>query len=150
MRRRTATDSDSPLVQRRRNFQALIPCAVILLAGLAAYSDNSSGPFIFDDRLVLTQRSATSLWPIGPVLAAQRPVAQATFALNYALGGPGEEGYHLFNVTVHLLAALTLFGVVRRTLKLPAFADRLSENTATALAFCTALLWRSTRFRRRR
>ncbi len=141
MRRRTATDSDSPLVQRRRNFQALIPCAVILLAGLAAYSDSFHGPFIFDDRLVLTQRSATSLWPIGPVLAAQRPVAQATFALNYALGGPGEEGYHLFNVTVHLLAALTLFGVVRRTLKLPAFADRFSENTATALAFCTALLW---------
>jgi tetratricopeptide (TPR) repeat protein len=141
MRRRTATDPDRPLVPPRRNLPAAIACAVIVLAGLAAYSDSFHGPFIFDDRLLLTQPSATSLWPIGPVLVAQRPVAQATFAFNYILGGPGEKGYHVFNVTVHLLAALALFGVVRRTLKLPVLADRFSENIATALAFCTALLW---------
>ncbi len=141
MGRRTATTSDKPLVERHRNLWPVIACAVIVLAGLAAYSDSFHGPFIFDDRVFLTQPSARSLWPIGPVLAAQRPVAQATFALNYMLGGPGEKGYHVFNVTVHLLAALALFGLLRRTLKLPVFADRFSENASTALAFCAALLW---------
>jgi tetratricopeptide (TPR) repeat protein len=141
MCRRIATDPDSPLLLRRRNFRPLIACAAIVLAGLPAYSDSFHGPFIFDDRLFLTQQSAMHLWPIGPVLLAERSVAQATFALNYILGGPSEKGYHLFNVTVHLLAALALFGVVRRTFKLPLFADRFSDKAATALAFCTALLW---------
>ena len=141
MSRRITTTSDIPRVERRPNLWPVIACAVIVLAGLAVYSNSFHGPFIFDDRVALTQPSARSLWPIVPVLAAQRPVAQASFALNYMLGGPGEKGYHLFNVAVHLLAALALFGVVRRTLRLPVLANRFGGNTSTALAFCTALFW---------
>ncbi len=54
------------------------------------------------------------------ILAGPRPVVDLTFALNYSLGGMDVGGYHLLNLAIHLLAALTLFGVVRRTLELPA------------------------------
>ena len=118
-----------------------LACAAILLAGLTAYSDSFHGPFIFDDNFFVNVPSAMKLWPIWPTLIGSRPVVQASLALNYALGGPGVTGYHLFNVIVHLLAALALFGVVRRTLTLPALARRFSERVATALGFCVALLW---------
>ena len=51
------------------------------------------------------------------------------------------KSYHVFNLVVHLLAGLALFGVMRRTLTMPRLAGRFSEGNATALAFCTALLW---------
>ena len=47
---------------------------------------------------------------------AGRPVVNASFALNYALGGLNVFGYHLCNVAVHIACALILFGIVRRTL----------------------------------
>jgi tetratricopeptide (TPR) repeat protein len=36
--------------------------------------------------------------------------------VNYALGGLNPWGYHLFNTVAHVLAGLTLYAVVRRTL----------------------------------
>src|SRR5205085_665567 len=41
---------------------------------------------------------------------------------------------------IHLLAGLTLFGVVRRTLRLPRLPAR-SASSADGLAFAVALLW---------
>jgi len=40
-----------------------------------------------------------------------RPLANLTLAVNYALSGTHTWSYHAFNLLVHMLAALTLFGV---------------------------------------
>ena len=77
-----------------------------------------------------------------------RPLLNVTLALNYAAGGTGVWGYHAFNLTIHFLAAMTLYGVVRRTLLRPvAFRpggptvrDRFGP-AAPALALAIALLW---------
>ena len=130
--------------------------AAILVAGAAAYSDSFSGAFIFDDAPVMEQPAARNLSPIWPTLAGARPFVQFTLAVNHRLLGGAAWGYHAFNLAIHLLAALTLFGVVRRTLSLPAlsevegpalnkaegpiFAPRFGR-ASTALAFCIALLW---------
>jgi tetratricopeptide (TPR) repeat protein len=114
---------------------------VLLLAGWAAYSDSFNGPFILDDTVTVDKPSAKHLWPIRPILAGPRPVVELTLALNYTLGGPGVKGYHDFNLIIHLLAGLILFGVMHRTLTMPRLAGRFTEQNATALAFCTALLW---------
>jgi tetratricopeptide (TPR) repeat protein len=119
----------------------VIACAVLVLAGLAAYSDSFHGPFTFDDTVTVDKPTAKHLRPIRPILAGPRPVVEVTLALNYTLGGPGVKGYHVFNLAVHLLAGLALFAVMRRTLTMPRLAGRFSEGNATALAFCTALLW---------
>jgi tetratricopeptide (TPR) repeat protein len=132
--------TENLFARRRFPWAAALACAVLVLAGLAAYSDSFNGPFIFDDTIFVDLLSAKRLWPIQPILAGPRPVVQLTLALNYTLGG-GVRGYHVFNVAVHLLAGLTLFGVMRRTLRMPRLAGRFSEEAATALAFCTALLW---------
>ena len=110
------------------------------------------------------------LWPLTRAMSAPaelpvsgRPIASLTLALNYALapadvrdvmapGAPGAPpeiaerfrrnvwGYHFLNLTLHVLAGLALFGVVRRTL----LSDRLRPRFAadsTALAFVVSLVW---------
>jgi hypothetical protein len=71
---------------------------------------------------------------------AGRPVVSLSLAINYALSGLSPAGYRGWNLAVHLLAGLVLFGVVRRTLNAPPLAARFGEN-ADRLAWACALLW---------
>src|SRR6185312_14998635 len=48
--------------------------------------------------------------------------------------------YHALNILIHIAAALTLFGLVRRTLASPALRERFGP-VASKLAFFSALLW---------
>ena len=50
------------------------------------------------------------------------------------------RSYHAGNLLIHLLAALTLFGIVRRTLLLPRCATG-SAGASTGLAAAVALIW---------
>jgi tetratricopeptide (TPR) repeat protein len=95
---------------------------------------------------------------------AGRPVVSLTLALNYALAprgtreafvassgaaGPTADsdairtnlwGYHALNLAIHALAALTLFGIARRTLLSGRMRKRFGA-AAVQLATCIALLW---------
>ncbi len=129
--------------------------------GLFVYDDR---PAIVDNPHIRT------LWPLAEAMRAPaespvsgRPVVSLTLALNYALapadardvmtpalpGRPHEAdprfyrnafGYHAFNLTVHLLAGLLLFGVVRRTLRSARLDDRFG-SAATGLAAVVSLVW---------
>src|SRR5262249_33300017 len=65
-----------------------------------------------------------------------RPIASLSFAIDHARSGGSLAAYHTTNLLIHLLAALLLFGVVRRTLLSPGLAGRYSESAAATLA-CT-------------
>jgi Tfp pilus assembly protein PilF len=69
-----------------------------------------------------------------------RPILSLSLALNYALGGYKVFGYHVFNLAVHILAALTLYGIVRRTLLCERFKKRFG-NYAAFLAWIIAAIW---------
>jgi tetratricopeptide (TPR) repeat protein len=120
---------------------------VIVVAVAAAYSNSFSGPFIFDDvasvqmnRTIRSLRSAEVLIPPGKTTVARRPLANLSFAVSFAIGKLAVRSYHVGNLLIHLLAALTLFGVVRRTLLLPALRDRFG-GASTGLAAAAALIW---------
>jgi protein O-mannosyl-transferase len=101
----------------------IAPLLVIFVAALA-YSDSLDGPFILDDSLaILKNPQVRSLIPFklpqpGPTAISGRPVVIFTFAVDYALAREKVELYHATNLAIHLLAALCLYGVVRRTLPL--------------------------------
>ncbi len=120
----------------------------IILAGVLAYANSLGGPFLLDDQGAIVENfSIRRLSSLSVVLSpprqssvAGRPVANLTFALNYAIGGLATRGYHVVNLVIHLLAGLVLFGIVRRTLE----SQRLREPYgagATGLAAAAALLW---------
>jgi tetratricopeptide (TPR) repeat protein len=144
-----------------------LACIAIMLAALAAYANSFSGPFIFDDIPAIVENPTirhfqTALSPIHNTGNGVdgRPLVNLTLAINYAAGGMQVWGYHAVNLSIHILAGLTLFGIVWRTLLRPSFAKameggqrygeqalpqpvlhkRLGE-AAQPPAFAVALLW---------
>ncbi|MBI5723269.1 MAG: tetratricopeptide repeat protein [Planctomycetes bacterium] len=128
----------------------LTAAAVVVAAIAAAYSNSLHGPFIFDDYdSILGNQTIRKLWPINQPLSPPagfgstvegRPLLNLTFAVNYALGEYDVFGYHVFNLIVHALSAILLFGLVRRTLLLPRLAGSTGKHS-TWLALVAALLW---------
>ncbi len=123
--------------------------AVLAAAALAAYWNTFSAPFVLDDTASITENpSIRRLWPLGPVFAPPanvgvggRPLSNLSLALNFAAGGFDVRGYHVVNLAIHVVAALVLFGLIRRTLALPALATRFSAAEGATLAFGVGLLW---------
>lgn len=112
---------------------------LIVLAGWLAYANSLTKAFLLDDNIwILFNDSLPSWW--NNFWSSPRPTISLSLTLNYKLGGVHPVGYHLMNLLIHLAAALTLFGVLRRTMLLPRFGGA-HENRATPLAFAVALLW---------
>ena len=92
---------------------------VLVLAAVAAYANSFDGVFVLDDgRYVAENPRIRTLDLTGKLLAGRRPVVDVTLAFNYAAGELRVWGYHAVNLAIHVLAGLTLFGVIRRTLAL--------------------------------
>ncbi len=131
------------------NARKLVPL-LLVIAGLLAYQNSFTAPFVFDDTTsILENDSIRHLWPLwGPLSPPQgrgltvegRPVVNFTLAINYALGGVTPWGYHALNLAIHILAGLTLLGIVRRTLLRPAMSRRFGAE-ATSLALAIAVIW---------
>ena len=120
--RAKARQSAAPKAETR--FAAPLVVLLIVVCGLGTYGNSLDGPFIWDDQIsIVTNASIERLWPPWEALnppretpVAGRPIVNLSLALNYALGGMNESGYHAFNVVAHGSCALVLFGIVRRTL----------------------------------
>jgi Flp pilus assembly protein TadD len=113
----------------------------LILAGAIAYCNCFTKAFVFDDHVWITgnpQLKDPSALP--QLTLAGRPLITISLWLNYRLGGLEPFGYHLFNLIVHLLAGLTLYGIVRRTLQLAHWPQHYRDS-AGGLAFTVALLW---------
>ncbi len=123
--------------------------AILLIAAFAAYWNSLRVPFFFDDPIsILDNPTIRNLAALGEVLTPPnngsgvtgRPLVNLSLAINYVLGGTNPAGYHVANIFIHVLTTLALFGVVRRTLLLPALRVRFG-GAALPIAFLTAALW---------
>lgn len=140
---RTSSQTSPPAPSPWGPYAAAI---AILLAGVVVYANSFHGPFIFDDIPTVVQNESirrlrpltTPLSPPAASTTAGRPLVNLSLAVNYAIGGLDVVGYHVLNLVVHLLAALTLFGVVRRTLVL---CGATWSAKSTPLAAAVALIW---------
>ena len=121
---------------------------LIVAAGCAVYLNSLSVPFLFDDfDSIVENAQIRRLWPpwdpalaLSDMTVAGRPTVMLSLQLNYALGRLDVRGYHALNLMIHLLAALVLFGIVRRTL----LSRRLREtyrSQAPWLALAVSLVW---------
>ena len=116
------------------------PPLLIVAAGGAAYANSFSGPLVLDDLNSIgvnptIRHWGTALAPVIGTTVGGRPILNLSLAINYAISGTEVWSYHVLNLVIHLLAGLTLFGIVRRTL-----AGR-AGRTAILIASFVALLW---------
>ncbi len=121
--------------------QKLIPLLVVATA-IWAYHDVFRDAFVFDDIPHISENlHIRRLWPPWDLLShSSRPVVHLSLAVNYALGGINPWGYHLFNVVVHILAGLTLYGVARRTFLSEPLRPTF-DRAASSLSGAITLIW---------
>jgi len=104
------------------------------------YSNTLQAPFVFDDRLHIPENRQIKLTNLdfqglydsafkSPL--SNRPVANISFALNYYFGGYDVTGYHMVNITIHVIngilvyfLALAIFSHIRLSL-----AQTLNHST---------------------
>ena len=118
--------------------------ALIIIAGIAAYSNSFCCSFHFDDFPNIVSNSAIwelSDWRAWMLFNPYRPVAFFTFALNYHFGLLDVFGYHLVNLGIHLLNALLLWELIRLMFSSPYLAKHPLSASAGNIAFFTALIF---------
>ena len=140
---------DRPPVAHPRHVHTAQAACILVVAGLLSYWNSFTGQFVYDDIAdIVNNSNLRHLWPpwasFIDSIYLTRPMVAVSLALNYALSGLEVWSYHAFNLLVHLLATLTLFGVIRRTAwilsaRVPCGPN--SARTIQAFALSVSLLW---------
>ncbi len=118
----------------------LLSGPILAVGAIAAYSRTLSVPLLFDDVATIAhnrsiQHITTALAPAFNTTAGGRPVLNLSLAINYAASGTETWSYHLLNLIIHILAGLTLLGILRHTF------SRYAAPSAALAALCATLMW---------
>ncbi|MGD9721600.1 MAG: tetratricopeptide repeat protein [Pirellulales bacterium] len=163
MSKRSVATTDLPsgdlpvtAARRRPSSRLLAAAGAALLCGAiaAVYGRALHAPFVFDDASsISTNDSITRLWPLlgtsehrGPfnpppdTAVSARPLVNGSFAVNYHFGALDPVGYRAVNIVLHMLAALLVWALVARTLRLEYFRGAF-DSSAGCLGWCVALIW---------
>ena len=118
---------------------------LMLGASFIIYSNILKAGFVYDD-VVFRENPAIHITHLGQIFEILldphewRRVGQATFALNFYVGGLEPFGYHVFNIFLHALNGLLLFLVTLNTLSLPSLREEWKDR-AVATALLGAMIW---------
>src|SRR5262245_32118344 len=121
------TAGRSSMPQTRWFFIASLVIAIVIV-----HAPSLRAPFLFDAvGAVVNNATIRHLWsldvlrpPADGSTTTGRPLVNLSFAINYAISGDNVWSYHALNLAFHILAALVLMGVVRRTFLTPALRER--------------------------
>ncbi|MDX1928939.1 MAG: tetratricopeptide repeat protein [Pirellulaceae bacterium] len=116
---------------------------LVVMAGFLAYSNSFQGVFLLDDEsMIVDNPTIRSLTPLSKFIfeGGLRKLPVLSFAANYAMSGLNPTGYHYFNVAVHLLAAVCLYGLVFVTFNSQVWSAE-QRSQAALIAFLISLLW---------
>lgn len=112
-----------------------------MAATVAVYANSLDNAFLFDDeKQIVNNKRIRDLGNLSQVMSRRRPVTELTLAVNYHFGKLNVRGYHVVNLAIHLLAGLTLYGIIRRTLLREPLCGRYGR-AAPWLALSVAVLW---------
>lgn len=122
---------------------SLLAPASLVAATILVYANSFDGQFIFDDMPNIVENEQIRVFP--PRFATltghlERSLTNTTLAANWRFGQNAVAGYHAVNLTIHILAGLLLFNLLRRTLRCEP-PDSTWHRSARGLAWAIALLW---------
>jgi tetratricopeptide (TPR) repeat protein len=116
-----------------------------VLAALGIYAGQLSGPFIFDDVQSIVENQtlrsfSAALSPPRETPVAGRPLANLSFAIDYALHGSSPAAFHATNLALHCACVLLAFVVLLKLLAADGLPAWLTEH-AREHAFLAALMF---------
>ncbi len=110
---------------------------LITMTALLIYSNTFSSPFHFDDESKIVGnyklKDLANLWPPSGL----RYIGYLSFALNYYFGQLDVFGYHLVNITIHIINGLLVWWLVLLTFKTPLMEE---SNGFSRLKYFIALV----------
>ena len=122
----------------------LFPCFLIITIGIICYSGSFDASFTFDDiPSIINNESIKDLWDLKTILEANetRFLAFFSFAVNYHIHGLNLFGYHLVNLIIHILTALTLYWLVRVLFLTPEMKETPISQHAESIALVVSLVF---------
>jgi tetratricopeptide (TPR) repeat protein len=136
-KKNTAMTAPDPAAPGKR---FLLPILGLLALILLTYGSTISAPFNFDDEVVIRNEIAAygDRFFLEPYPPKYRHLFYLSLAINYNSGQLNPEGYHLFNLTLHFLTAVTVLLVAFFTL------DRgtsVGKKSALSIASIAAFLF---------
>lgn len=131
----------------RNRLRVFALSAGLILVTLVIYAfpagNSFRGVFLFDDFAQITDSEKvvrSESIDFGRKLMFRRPIPYLTFVANYKMSGDDTFGYHVVNFSIHLVAGLALFGLVRRALRSPRL-EGVFGDMADWIAATIALFW---------
>lgn len=112
----------------------------LVLLGWIVYANSLTKSFQYDDNLWIVHNPTLRDWLTNVRLYVTRPTVALSLTANAVIGGLSPASFHAVNLAIHIIAGLTFFGVVRRTLLLPRW-NHGWDHAATPLAFAAAAIW---------
>ncbi len=117
---------------------------LILTLGFLIYSNTFQSSFHLDDESSIVENYRIQnigmpglIWEY----SRERFLAYLTFALNYRFGGLNTFGFHLINLTIHILASWIVFLLIRITFRTPALVSHSLTKHSHTLALFSSLLF---------
>ena len=97
-----------PSRKPRAHLRLIVPLSVLVAVGIAVYWNGLRWPLVWDDDpAIVTNQTIRAVLPLSDSLSppvetpvAGRPIVNLSLALNYAMGGLDETGYHVWNLGV--------------------------------------------------
>ena len=124
----------------------VFPYFLIIAIGVLCYSGTFDASFNFDDIPNIVQKESIrnpldikSIW----AGSKTRFVADFSFAINYAVNGLQPFGYHLVNLIIHILTAITLYWFVILLFITPELRKNPLARHAKGIALAVALVFTS-------
>lgn len=125
---------------------------LIAVIGLLAYSDTFSVPFQWDEDIFLRENPIVRNldYFLHPSKAVGLPFHDAfvgryigylTFAINYRFHAFSVTGFHIVNISIHLISAMLVYCFVLLTFKSPFMRDSGTSGSAKYIALGSSLLF---------
>ncbi len=124
-----------------RSFVSIL-ALLLVCTGIWVYRNSLDGASVFDDDFNMEIAAEMFKKPsLKSLVPKPRTFVFLSFALNRKIGGFRVRGYHQVNRLIHILATLTLFAIVRRTLRLRPLQSRFGGDAPEWLALSIAMIW---------
>ncbi len=112
---------------------------ILCFVGIVIYSNTFNSSFHFDDFTAIV--SNLRVRHLAEMFTTNRSLTFLSFTFNYYLNGLNVFGYHLFNLIVHLGAAIMIWWFVILTLSMPAMKRERIANHSGLIALFTGLVF---------
>jgi len=122
----------------------IFPFFLIITIGIICYSSSFDASFTFDDfPRIVNNESIKDLWNLKAIWESNRLrfVANLSFAINFHIHGLNLFGYHLVNLIIHILAALTVYWLVILLFITPELKEAPLAKQGKTIALAVAMVF---------